>query len=213
MMRRMLRVGLTGNIGCGKSTAAKYLADLGAYIIDADAIGHGLLHSGTETFSRIVSEFGPEILNKAGGIDRGKLGKVVFALPERLEFLNSLMHPAVRAEVGRRISEISAGDPHAVIIVESALMVETGFFRQFDHIIVVTCERGIQLRRTEERTGLTRQEVEARLSRQMSEDEKVHAADFVIDNSGSFEDLQRALQAVYRDLVKLEREARKPDRQ
>ncbi len=201
----MLRVGLTGNIGCGKSTTAKLMAELGAHVIDADAIGHALLLPGTEIHAKVLHEFGTEVLDAKGCIDRKKLGKLVFAAPEKLGWLNSIIHPAVRAEIDRRITEISRSEPGAIILVESALMVETGFYRRFDQVIVVTCKVGLQVQRTQERTDLSREEVEARILRQMPAEDKAKVADFVIDNSGGTEDLQRSVQTTYRELLRIER--------
>jgi dephospho-CoA kinase len=203
-MRPMLRVGLTGNIGCGKSTAAKFMADLGAYVIDADAIGHELLRPGTDIYAQVQCEFGKEVLDKNGVIDRKKLGSLVFASPGKLKSLSNLIHPAVRAEISRRALEISQSDPRAIILVESALMVETDFYRQLDYIIVVTCKPEIQVQRTQERTGLSREDVEARISRQMPQEEKAKVADAVLDNSGGLNDLRQMIQTTYQELVRLE---------
>jgi dephospho-CoA kinase len=203
-MRPMLRVGLTGNIGCGKSTAARILGKMGALVIPADAIGHEMLRRGTDVYAAVVAEFGPSILDAAGEIDRKKLGSLVFASREKLDRLNSLVHPAVRGEVARRIREMATENPHAIILVESALMIETGFYRQFERVLVITCNREVQIRRTMGRSGVSREEVEARLLRQMPQEEKAGISGFSIDNSGSEVEFRLQLRAVWLDLVRLE---------
>src|SRR5262245_22497417 len=143
----MLRVGLTGNIASGKSHATQVFSELGAHIIDADVIAHQLLAPGTPTYQRVVQAFGSQIVNPDGTIHRRKLGEIGFQDEARRQELNGLMHPEVRAEVRRRIEELEQSDPNGVVIVDAALMVESGFYRTFDRLIVVHCPPSMQLSR------------------------------------------------------------------
>ena len=203
-MRRMLRVGLTGNIGSGKSTTASILAELGADVIDADRIVHGLLTPGSVAYASVVGAFGPEILEPDRTINRRKLGRIVFESPQKRATLNGCLHPAVQTEVERRIEELEKSKPRGVVVVDAALMVETGFHRFFDRVIVVTCDPEIQLARVVLRDGLDAEEVRARMSAQMPAEEKAKVADYRIDTSGSPDDTRRQVMAIYRDLLRLE---------
>ncbi len=202
MMRRMLRVGLTGNIGSGKSTVAVMLADLGACVIDADVIVHRLLLPGSDTHAAVVSTFGAGILQPDGTINRRMLAEIVFEAAEKRAILESLVHPGVRSAIEDRIRELEKTTPGGVVVVDAALLVETGFYRQFDCLIVVTCDPEIQLKRVVERSGLGIKEVRARFAAQMPAEEKVKAADYRIDNSGSLDETRRQIIAVYRELLR-----------
>jgi dephospho-CoA kinase len=200
MMPDMLRVGLTGNIGSGKSTVALALTRLGAHVIDADAVVHELLTPASAIYSKIVEAFGPEILRSDGTIDRRYLGRIVFDNPAKRSLLNSLVHPAVRAEVNRRTSEIEKRDPEATVVVEAALLVETGYYKHFDQVIVVTCAPEIQLARVMQRDGLSEHEVLSRMEAQMSTEEKARVADHRIDTSGTLEETEQQVAVVFREL-------------
>jgi len=205
MMRPMLRVGLTGNIASGKSNAARVFAELGAVIIDADLIAHELMSPGHETYENVVRAFGPEILNPDRTIDRKALGRIVFALEERRLALNGLVHPAVRAEVELRIGGICETNPHAIAIVDAALMVETGYFRLHDRLVVVTCNSSLQLARLINRDGCTLEEARARIASQLPIEEKLKLADYIIETSGTLRETREQVDEVYRSLVREER--------
>ena len=203
-MSRMLRVGLTGNIGSGKSTTASILAELGAVVIDADRVVHELLAPGSAAYESVVQAFGPEILEADRTINRRILGRIVFESPQKRAVLNGCLHPAVLAEIGRRIEDLEKNDRRGIVVVDAALMVETGFHRYFDRVIVVTCDPEIQLARVVLRDGLSVEDVRARMDAQMPAEEKAKVADYRIDNSGSPDDTRRQAIAVYRDLIRLE---------
>src|SRR5262245_49540684 len=133
----MLHVGLTGNIASGKSHATSVFSELGANIIDADVVVHELLIPGTATYRKVVDAFGPEIVNEDGTIDRRRLGGIVFHDTEKRLLLNSLVHPDVREEVLRRVAEIDEGGRNGILIVDAALMVESGSYKMYDKLIVV----------------------------------------------------------------------------
>ena len=196
----MLRVALTGNIASGKSVAASMFAEMGATVIDADAVSHELLARGSETAQKVVEAFGPQILDSGGGIDRKKLGGIVFSDPERRRLLDGLMHPAIREEIRRRIEAACEASSGAIIVVDAALVIETGSHRMFDRLIVVTCEPALQLARLMNRDRLSEEEARARIEAQMPPEEKVKLADYTIDTSGTVDRTREQVEAVYRDL-------------
>ncbi len=200
----MLRVGLTGGIACGKSYVGQALAGLGCLVIGADELGHQVLAPGGEAYNNVVSEFGPEIVTENGEIDRRTLGWKVFGNPERLARLNALVHPHVVRRENELIDEYAAREPHGIAVVEAAILIETGSFRRFDRIILVTCAQEQQIERAMRREGAVEGDVRARLSRQMPLEEKRKFADFVIDTSGEKVDTLRQTRAVYDELRRID---------
>jgi len=189
-------IGLTGNIGCGKSTVAGILADLGAFVIDADAIVHELQqHAASALYHAIVAEFGEEILRGDGTIDRARLGGMVFADPVKLARLEALTHPAVIAAVEARLREVDA--PAAV--VEAVKLVEAGMHRRCDSLWVVICPRAVQVERLRGR-GLDSEAIQARLDAQPDPSPKIALADVVLDNGGSLTDTRAQVVAGWRAL-------------
>ena len=199
----MLRVGLTGGLACGKTFVGHALADLGCHLIEADKLGHEVMLPGAEAFDAIVSEFGAGVLDPSGQIDRRKLSALVWDHPERLEKLNSFVHPAVWAREQRSMAEIARADPHAIAVVEAAILVETGSYKGFDKLIVVTCTAEQQMERALKRGSYSKEEVQARLGRQLPIEEKLRLADYVIDTSGSKENTLEQVRAVYAKLRSL----------
>ncbi len=197
----MLHVGLTGNIASGKSAAALFFAEMGAHVIDADQVAHDLQRPGTPTFHRIVSAFGPEILTPNGEIDRKKLGRLVFADTERRLQLNALIHPGVGAAILQRIFELEQSSSSGIVLVDAALMVETGGYKMYHRLIVVTCAPSLQISRLMSRDGLTELEARARMDSQMPIEEKLKLADYVIDTSGTMKQTHDQVEKVYRDLL------------
>jgi dephospho-CoA kinase len=200
----MLRVGLTGGLASGKSLVGHSLVDLGCHLIEADAIGHEVLLPGGEAYAPVVSEFGPEILDADGAIDRRRLGALVFGHPEKLAKLSSYVHPSVVRREEQILAGIQASDPRGIVVVEAAILVETGSYKRFDRVIVAVCSREMQIARAMKRDGLTREEVLARLERQLPLEEKVKVADYVIDTSGTKEHALEQTQEVYRSLRSLQ---------
>jgi dephospho-CoA kinase len=199
----MLRVGLTGGLASGKSFVGQALVDLGCYLIEADKLGHEVMLPGGEAYDAILQEFGRAILDSEGRIDRRKLGDLVWGRPERLATLSSFVHPPVRAREERRMVEIGRTDPHAIVVVEAAILVETGRYKSFDRLIVVTCGAEQQMERALQRGPYKREEVLARLKHQLPLEEKVRVADYVIDTSGSKESTLEQVRAVYGSLRSL----------
>ena len=199
----MLKVGLTGGVACGKSTVAKMFADLGAQVVDADAIAHELYRSGQDVYQELVKRFGQEIVKADGEIDRAKLAAAAFD-GGRVEDLNKIVHPAVIRQQDRWMRELAARDPYAVAMVEAALIFEAGVKDRFDKIMVVTCNPAQKVTRFAERTGRNeadaRADVDRRTKAQIPDEEKARQADFVIDNSGSVEETRHQVQRIYAEL-------------
>jgi dephospho-CoA kinase len=200
----MLKVGLTGGLACGKTFVGEALAGYGCLLIRADELGHAVLEPGGEAYNAVVREFGREILTSDGHIDRRLLAARVFGNPERLERLNALVHPPVVRREEEQIAEFAAREPHGIAVVEAAILIETGSYKRFDKLILVTCAEEQQLERALRREGAAAEDVSARLSRQMPLAEKRKFADFVIDTSGEKPETLRQTRAVYEALRSIE---------
>ncbi len=196
----MLKVGLTGSIAVGKSFVLKILRELGARTIDADAIARECVAPGTAGLTAVVKEFGPEVLESDGSLDRAKLGAIVFADEARRQKLNAILHPFIIARQDEIMREWERETPDATAVVDAALMIESGGYKRFDKLIVVHCRSEDQLARLMKRDNLLREEAERRISAQMSQGEKMSYADFLIDTSGDFESTRRQVEAVWRQL-------------
>jgi dephospho-CoA kinase len=201
----MLNVGLTGGIASGKSTVARMLADKGALLIDLDEIAHAVQEPEGPVWQEIVHHFGRAILGADRSIDRRKLGAVVFEDREKLELLNSLVHPAVFAEWQRRIAQIRTARPDAIVLSDIPLLFEVGLKPQVDLVLLVYLPPEDQVRRLMTRNGYRRDEAVSRLASQMPIDEKLPAADIVIRNDGTPEETQRAVDGLWEELRKRER--------
>jgi len=200
----MLKVGLTGGLASGKSFVGEALAALGCYLIQADELGHETLLPGGEAYADVVREFGPGILNEDHTIDRKRLAAEVFEKPERLELLNQFVHPHVFRREREMFRQLAESNPHRLVVVEAAIMIETGNYKTFDRVILVECKEELQIERAMKRDHLDREQVLARLRRQMPLAEKRKYADFVIDTSGSKEETLRHVREVYEALRRIE---------
>jgi dephospho-CoA kinase len=202
-------IGLTGGIGTGKSTVARMLAELGAVVIDSDAIVHELQAPGTPLLAAIVDAFGREVLRPDGALDRAALGARVFADPAARTRLNELVHPAVGRESLRRLEAARAAGA-ALVVLDIPLLFETRVRGTASRanlgaetVVVVYAPRELQITRQLERNGYDRAEAERRVDAQMSIEEKRALADHVIDNSGSLESTRRQVRGLYERLVGL----------
>ena len=193
----MLRVGLTGGIGSGKSAVADLLAGYGAVIIDADLLARRAVEPGTAGLARIVEEFGPGILTSQGALDRPALGKLVFADPDARGRLNAIVHPEVR-RLASAAQQPAAHD--AVVVHVIPLLVETGQQDRFDLIVVVDAEPEVQLRRVRARDGLDEAAARARIDAQASRQQRLAVADLVIGNSGTRAELEASVATLWRRL-------------
>lgn len=201
----MLNLGLTGGIASGKSVVGEMFVRRGAHLIQSDAVAHALMEPGHAVYEEVVRRFGREILNPDGSIRRSRLAEAAFGspggAPPRVQELNAIVHPAVIAHENQWMEEIGRSDPTAIAIVEAALILEAGAASRFDRLIVVTChpeQRVLRFgRRLEISEDAARAEVTRRMAAQIPDEEKIKAADFVIDNSGSLDATELQVQRVF----------------
>lgn len=199
----MIRIGLTGGLASGKTFVGRELAALGCLVIQADDLGHQVLEPGGEAYDAAIAEFGREILDADGTINRRRLARIVFHQPDRLEKLNSLVHPPVRARMERLTEEYAAAHPDGIAVNEAAILIETGSYQKFARLVVVVCREDQQLERAMARDLLTREEALDRMRRQMPLSEKVKYADYIVDTSGTKEHTLEQTRAVYESLKNL----------
>ncbi len=194
----MLRVGLTGGIGCGKSTVAAMMRDLGCNVLDADALARELEEPGQPAYDDILLEFGRTILGPDLRIDRPRLARIVFQDAARLARLNQIVHPRVVARQNAWLLEIAQHQPHGVAIVEAALLIEAGAHKDLDRVIVVSCTPDLQMKRLIMPAGraMSREDAAARIASQMPLDKKLSIATDRIDNSRSLEDARKQVEAL-----------------
>lgn len=202
----MLCVGLTGNIGSGKSTIAGVWESLGARVIDADRIARDVLVPGSHALDKVLETFGKDVLDEGGELDRNKLAGRVFGDPEAVTSLNEIVHPPVI----RRIQEIINSDPgkNTIYVVEAALIIESGRKKDYDVIVVVDSDLESCVERVMKARAMTREEVLRIAGSQMDREKKRSEADIIIDNSGSLDALRREAIHVYHKLIKIEEESR-----
>jgi dephospho-CoA kinase len=191
------RIGLTGNIACGKSAIGAMLAARGAEYVDADRLVHALMEPGTPENERIVARFGSRVRAPDRRIDRVALGGIVFRDPSALRDLEAILHPAVRAEIRRRLAASTA----PAVVVDAIKLIESGLDRELDAVWVVTCPPAEQLRRLVEARGLTEQQARERIAAQPPQEEKVRHAAVVIDNSGSLAETERQVDEAWRRIA------------
>jgi dephospho-CoA kinase len=199
----MLRVGLTGGIACGKTTVARMFERRGARIAFADEIAKETIRPGGVAYDDVVRHFGREILQGTGEIDRLILASKAFGTPSRIDELNHIIHPAVIARQNQWMEDVGRKNPHAVAIVEAALIYEAGAAKDFDKIVVVTCREEQKPERFAARHGISiedaRVEVERRSRAQLSDAEKTSRADYVIDNSGPEPETEREVARIWQE--------------
>jgi dephospho-CoA kinase len=193
----VLRVGLTGGIGAGKSEVSARLAAQGAVVIDADAIAREVVEPGTEGLAEVVDAFGPEVLLPDGTLDRPRLGEIVFADPELRGKLNEIVHP----RVGARMAELEReAGPASIVVHDVPLIAESGRTDAYDLVVVVDVPPRVQLDRLVRRRGMTREQAEARMAAQAGREQRLAIADIVIDNSGSLAELDRQVGDLWSEL-------------
>ncbi|OLT37850.1 dephospho-CoA kinase [Actinomadura sp. CNU-125] len=194
----MLKVGLTGGIGSGKSEVSARLSGHGAVVIDADRIAREVVEIGTPGLAAVVAEFGADVLLPSGGLDRAKVGSIVFNDADRLAALNAIVHPLV----GERMQELMDAAPaDAVVIYDVPLLVENGLRGMYDVVVVVDAPEEAQLDRLTSRRGMTEADARARMANQASRDERRAVADHLIDNSGDLEKLNAQVDALWETLA------------
>ena len=208
-MPAVLRVGLTGGIAVGKSAVGEMFAALGAQVVQADEIAHQLMEPGEGVYLEVVQHFGSGILNPDGSVNRGRLAELAFGTAgkaSRVQELNQIVHPAVIRHQEEWMTEVGRRDPHAIAMVEAALILEAGMEMGFDRLIVVTCRPEQRIERWARRLNVdqetARREVARRMAAQLSDEEKIKAADYVVDNSGSLDETARQVTKIYAELKK-----------
>jgi dephospho-CoA kinase len=193
-----VQVGLTGGVASGKSTVSATLRELGAVVVDADALAREVVAPGTPGLAAVVAEFGSEILDPEGALDRTRLGAVVFADPDRRAALEAIVHPLVRA----RARELeAAAPPGALVVHDIPLLVETGQASHFDAVLVVDVPVEVQVERAVQDRGWTEEEARSRIAAQASREERIAAATYVLDNTGTVEDLRQRVAEVFAELT------------
>jgi dephospho-CoA kinase len=202
----MLKVGLTGGIASGKSVVGEMFVALGARLVQADRIAHSLMQPGEPVYNEVVKHFGREILNPDGSVNRTKLAELAFGPPgderaSRIGELNHIVHPVVIRNQDEWMEEMGRQDPHAIAIVEAALILEAGAGKRFDRLVVVTCNAEQRASRFAARQKIdpeaARKEVARRMAAQLPDEEKIKAADYVIDNSGALEQTREQVNRIW----------------
>jgi len=196
-VRRFLLVGLTGSIATGKSTVSRMFAHLGARVIDADLLAREVVMPGQAAYLRIVEDFGPQVVQDDGALDRKALGAIVFADPARRKRLEEITHPAIGLRQQRMLSALDEESFEGVVIWDAALLFEGGGAARMDRVVVVYADPEIERQRLMERDGLSDADARARIASQMPIAEKAKLAHHVIDNSGPREETERQVRAVY----------------
>jgi dephospho-CoA kinase len=217
----MLRVGLTGGLGSGKSTVAALFRKLGAPVMEADAIGRAMMQPGQAVYNEIVRAFGPRVVQQDGALDRRRLAELSFS-DGRLEELNAIVHPAVIAQQQRWMDQLAQEQPNSVAIYETALLFEAsraartaGWRDRFDHLILITAPEPLRIARyvdrmagrdaaQETRTALA-EEARRRIAAQLPDSEKIPLSDTILHNDGSLEEISRQTEELYRKLQALAR--------
>ncbi len=192
-------IGLTGGFGSGKSTVARFLAELGAVVIDADKVGHEAFETGTETWQEVVAAFGRGIIGTDGAVDRQKLGAIVFRNPEARARLNQIMHPRIHERVKARIAEYKKKGVE-IVVVEAPLLLEVGWKPMVDEVWTTSAPEKTVLRRLREQKGLSEAQSLARIRAQITDEKRTSQADVVIDTDCTLDELKGKVEALWRKL-------------
>lgn len=205
----MLKVGLTGGIASGKSVVGEMFVALGVHLIQADTIAHELMQPGEAVYREVVQHFGEGILNPDGAVNRARLAEAAFSTSDanktsRIQELNQIVHPAVIRRQDEWMAAVGQRDPWAIAMVEAALILEAGAAKRFARLVVVTCRPEQRIQRWAARVGVNeetaRREVGRRIAAQLPDEEKIKAADYVIDNSGSLDETRKQVSRIYPEL-------------
>ncbi len=196
----MLKVGLTGGIGSGKSSVSSLFEEWGAYIFDADAVAKDTLNTNETAQGEIIGEFGTDVLNRDGSIEKSKLARIAFQDEDHQLRLNAIIHPYVFEKIDSSFDKIIEKEDHNIFCVDAALIYESGADTHMDYVVVVTSLLRLRTERVMSRGGITRDEFLRRLDLQWPDEDKVHMADFVIHNNGTKKDLVNESKKVY-DLI------------
>ena len=192
----MLILGLTGNIGCGKSSLSKILMQNNIDVIDADIISRNIFED-KELLNLVFENFGENIKNLDGSLNRKALGNIVFNDDQKLVILNGLTHPKIKEKILNKINEIR-NIGKSLVVIDAALLIEGGYLDILDKLIVITCKESIQISRIQLRDNLTKEQAISRMNSQMSQDEKIKYADYIIDNSSDTNNLKHKAEELIR---------------
>ena len=195
-----MRVGLTGGIASGKSTVSSFLRELGAVVIDADQLAREVVAPGTDGLRQVVEAFGPEVLTADGQMDRPKVGSIVFADPQKRQLLEGIIWPLVGA---RTVELVDAAGPDALVVHDIPLLVETGQASLYDAVIVVDVPTEVQVERMVRDRGMTEEDALARIGAQATREQRLAVATYVIENTGTLEDLRQRVTEVFKQLRNL----------
>jgi dephospho-CoA kinase len=193
----MIVVGLTGGIASGKTEVAKILRDLGAFIIDADEVSRAVVVPHSACWDKLVASFGRDILCENSTIDRKKLSQRIFNNPEQRIKLNRLIHPEINKHIEEELELIKIRNTHALVVIDAALLVETGLYKKYDKLIVVHTREETQLKRLMNRDSISREEALSRINSQLPLQEKLNVADIVIDNEDNLKKTREAVEEVF----------------
>jgi dephospho-CoA kinase len=197
---KVLRVGLTGGIGTGKSTVARHFESFGAAVLDADAVAHRLIEPGSPGHQPVIDVFGRTIVRGDGSIDRKALGKIVFADPAQRKRLEAILHPLIQVEEDGFVARIGAGGLPRIVVINAALLFEAGTWKNYDRVVVAHCDESVQIDRVVERDRVSREAAAARLAAQMPTSEKVRQSHYAIDTTDGFEATEDQSRAVWQHL-------------
>ncbi len=197
----MLIVGLTGNIGSGKSSVARLFKEMGARVIDTDQVARDVVEPGTPGLHQIVQYFGAGILNADGSLNRPKMAQIVFNNPEALKHLNSIVHPAIRAELLKVLADYKNNPDAPLLIIEAPLLIETQLYKLMDQVWLVTVNAQTQIQRVIKRDATTPRQVSSRLAAQMPQEDKIPYAHRIIDNSGTPENTLQQVRQIWSDTI------------
>lgn len=185
----MLIVGLSGNIGCGKSSLSNIFKEEHIDVVDADIVSRQIFED-EELLETVFKKFGPSVKNKDGSLNRKALGDIVFNEDNKLVELNNITHPKIKEKIFNQIEDVRKQDK-SIVILDAALLVEGGYLDDVDLLLIVTCDENVQIERIRLRDNCTTEDALSRINSQMSQTEKAKYADYIIDNSGTLEDLKK----------------------
>jgi len=197
----VLLVALTGGIACGKSVIGRLLLEKGCFVHSADTAAREVMSPGTDVWRTVADHFGSGILREDGTIDRAKLGAIIFSDDKERAFLNGLVHPRIFERIKEMVARLEKEGRHTIFVSEAALVVEAGFARFYDKIVVAHCDRDIQVRRLMERDGIGRAEALKKIGSQLGQEEKLKHADYTIETSGTLAETIEQTERVYAMLV------------
>ena len=197
----MLRVGLTGGIGSGKSTASQHFSSLGAYVINADEEAKNLISTNETVQNELIAEFGTDIIDGTGSVNKKKLARIAFQDQDHQQRLNSVVHPYIYNLIDKEFNQVLNIGKHGIFIVDGALIFESGYDVHLDYVIVVTAQLKHRMERALGRETLSREEILKRIEFQWPEKEKVNLADFVIHNDGTEKELHKNIEGLVKKLI------------